>query len=159
MAVIRLIALASLAHIGFLSAKRATAKSDHRRVVARNRRYSTNASELVYRAGRWDDMMDYEYVEDYFGYETFVAVDPRAPHATEAWQLVELIGLSHNCCDQAVVGKVLWMLVESVPGCVLSGINKTQEDAVVAYIGRVEVTPPWQNKRVGSTMLPKALNE
>ncbi|KAF4751674.1 hypothetical protein FOZ62_000791, partial [Perkinsus olseni] len=141
MAVMRLIALASLAHIGFLSAKRATAKSGHRRVVARNRRYSTNASELVYRAGRWDDMMDYEYVEDYFGYETFVAVDTKAPHAT------------------AVVGKVLWMLVESIPGCVLSAINKTQEDAVVAYIGTVEVTPPWQNKRVGSTMLPKALNE
>ncbi|KAF4664602.1 ATP-dependent RNA helicase ddx18 [Perkinsus olseni] len=109
--------------------------------------------------GRWDDMMDYEYVEDYFGYEAFVAVDPKAPHATKAWQLVELIDLSHNCCDQAVVGKVLWMLAESVPGCVLSAINKTQEDAVVAYIGTVEATPPWQNKRVGSTMLPKALNE
>ncbi|KAF4708451.1 hypothetical protein FOZ63_010846 [Perkinsus olseni] len=139
MAAVRLLALASLAQIGFLSAKRATPSGGPRRLSAADGRYSRHASELIYRPGRYDDNPDYKYMKR-FSYKIFVAVDPKAPPG------------------EAVAGEVLWRMAQGTPDVVLNKINKSRQEAVVVYIGTVNVLPTWQNNRVGSTMLPKALD-
>ncbi|KAF4725121.1 hypothetical protein FOZ62_016933 [Perkinsus olseni] len=74
-------------------------------------------------------------------YKIFVAVDPKAPP------------------EEAVAGEVSWRMAQNTPDVVLNKINKSRQEAVVVYIGSVNVLPTWQNNRVGSTMLPKALDE
>ncbi|KAF4657533.1 hypothetical protein FOZ61_006225 [Perkinsus olseni] len=95
-----------------------------------------SAGELVYRPGRSDDRMDGKPLNAYGVYKIFVAVEPKT---------------------LAVVGKVEWEIDLSVPDRVLYKLPEDQK-AVVAYIGCVEVIPAWRKKRVGSTMLPKALD-
>ncbi|KAF4738119.1 hypothetical protein FOZ63_009563, partial [Perkinsus olseni] len=140
----RLINSASSIHSGALSALvlySNPAKPPN--LLAANPPRSSNASELIYRPAREGDVMDYRPLLINGSYQIFVAVDPRAQSV------------------MAVVGRVAWtiMSLNSVPDGVLSTMDITEEDdATVAYIGRIEVSPAWRKKRVGSTMLPKALD-
>ncbi|KAF4681770.1 hypothetical protein FOZ60_011569 [Perkinsus olseni] len=140
----RLINSASLIHSGVLSALvlySNPAKPPN--LLAANPPRSSNASELIYRPAREGDVMDYRPLLINGSYQIFVAVDPKVQHG------------------MGVVGKVLWttLSLDSVPDGVLSAMNMTEDDdATVVYIRRIEVTLAWQKKRVGSTMLTKALD-
>ncbi|KAF4678540.1 hypothetical protein FOZ60_016434 [Perkinsus olseni] len=61
--------------------------------------------------------------------------------------------------EKAVVGRVEWEKDRMLPIAVLNQIKTRRRDAVVAYISEVNVTRSWQNQRVGSAMLPKALGD
>ncbi|KAF4682052.1 hypothetical protein FOZ60_011210, partial [Perkinsus olseni] len=104
----------------------------------------------------------------------FVAVDPKVQHGmvgTLPWTCV----VSVSACDveytmlpQGVVGKSRrikrWCSMTGPSNCrrnmkTLCLRNMTEDDdATVVYIRRIEVTLAWQKKRVGSTMLTKALD-
>ncbi|KAF4680124.1 hypothetical protein FOZ60_014035 [Perkinsus olseni] len=133
----RIFAYRCLASIGLLPAVSPAATSGPQQALDRQRNF--NASELVYRPWRAGDMIDHQLLKIYGHDHVFVAIDPKAEY------------------DTAVAGYVVWRTTEAVPACVLSKINKLREDPVVAFIASVKVVPSWQNKRVGSAMLPRAL--
>ncbi|KAF4711201.1 hypothetical protein FOZ62_018901 [Perkinsus olseni] len=69
----------------------------------------------------------------------FVAVDPKAPDGRN------------------VVGYVEWSVAYPAPLCVQSALSEKEKRGRVVYIMQVQVREDWRNKKVGSMMLPKAL--
>ncbi|KAF4699512.1 hypothetical protein FOZ63_022218 [Perkinsus olseni] len=72
-------------------------------------------------------------------FQTFVAVDPKAP-------------LGRN-----VVGYVESTAEYPLPLCIETTLSDKEKRGMVIYILRVKVREDWQNKKVGTMMLPRAL--
>ncbi|KAF4691669.1 hypothetical protein FOZ62_006285 [Perkinsus olseni] len=97
------------------------------------------ASELEYRPGKSGDMMFGTTTARLWNSRMFVAVDPKAPDGRN------------------VVGYVEWSVAYPAPLCVQSALSEKEKRGRVVYIMQVQVRKDWRNKKVGSMMLPRAL--
>ncbi|KAF4711202.1 hypothetical protein FOZ62_018902 [Perkinsus olseni] len=102
---------------------------------------SYNASELEYRPGRSGDVMFGKPIRRIWKYQRFVAVDPKAPHGRD------VVGYVESTADYPL------------PLCVKSALSDKEMRSILVYLLRVKVREDWQNKKVGSTMLPGALED
>ncbi|KAF4667889.1 hypothetical protein FOL46_002303 [Perkinsus olseni] len=102
---------------------------------------SYNASELEYRPGRSGDVMFGKPIRRIWKYQRFVAVDPKAPHGRD------VVGYVESTADYPL------------PLCVKSALSDEEMRSILVYLLRVKVREDWQNKKVGSTMLPGALED
>ncbi|KAF4739957.1 hypothetical protein FOZ63_027335 [Perkinsus olseni] len=102
---------------------------------------SYNASELEYRPGRSGDVMFGKPIRRIWKYQRFVAVDPKAPHGRD------VVGYVESTADYPL------------PLCIKSALSDEEMRSILIYILRVKVREDWQNKKVGSTMLPGALED
>ncbi|KAF4697125.1 hypothetical protein FOZ60_011797 [Perkinsus olseni] len=99
------------------------------------------ASKLEYRHWKPGDMMFEEEMQELPDVRTFVAVDPSADHGVAVVAYVE--SRAKRICPSYIRAQI--------PGM-------TANDTVV-YISSVFVDPDLHNRRIGSTMLPKALKD